>query len=245
MTLRPASFLLSFCATALCAGAAHAGPPFLTDDPAPTPYHQFEIYAFAAATDAVDDSGASGIDFNYGAAEDLQVTAVFPVEFERPAHGRTNSGAGNIELAAKYRILHQETAGVDVAIFPRLFLPSLSHLGDDHASLLLPVWVGRSGDHWSTFGGGGCALNHGHQSRNYCLAGWVVTRNVTDTLQVGAEIFHQTPDAPGQPSSTILGVGTTYDVNEHLHLLGYAGAGLSHTSETGRGTYYASLLFTF
>ena len=128
---------------------------------------------------------------------------------------------------------------------PRVFLPSGSKLGEQHASLLLPIWIGREWDHWSTFGGGGCALNRGGSSQAYCLAGWVLTRRVLPNLQLGGELFHRTADTKGGHASTILGLGTTYDLSEHLHLLGYVGAGLENAVETGRGTGYASILFTF
>jgi hypothetical protein len=52
-------------------------------------------------------------------------------------------GPGNIELAVTYRFLHQDGVGLDVTVFPRVFLPSGSNIiGDNHASsLLLPIWI--------------------------------------------------------------------------------------------------------
>ena len=187
----------------------------------------------------------SVVDFNYGATPDLQLTAVLPVSYEVPDHGHSRSGVGNIELAAKFRFLHQESFGLDVAVFPRVFLPSASDLGEQHAALLIPIWVGKDGDNWSTFGGGGCVLNRSGASRNYCLAGWAFTWRALEALQIGAEVFHQGADTKDGSASTILGFGATYDVNENLHLLGYVGAGLENTAENGRATAYASLLFTF
>lgn len=231
---------------AALAGAAWAGPPFLSDDPDPTPHQTYEIYAFASGSWTHNaEEGAFGVDFNYGGAEDLQLTATVPIEFVHEHGAGHTSGLGNIELAAKYRFLHQETAGWDVAVFPRVFLPSGSHLGEDHASLLLPVWAGREWDDWSTFGGGGCALNRGGDSQDYCIAGWALTRHFTPNLQIGGELFHQTADAKDGEPSTILGLGATYDLNDNLHLLGYVGAGLEHTDENGKGVAYTSMLFTF
>ncbi|MBV9330749.1 MAG: hypothetical protein JOZ55_04275, partial [Alphaproteobacteria bacterium] len=64
----------------LTAVAAKAGPPFLADDPEPTDFTHFEIYAFAGGTEGAGDvSGESGIDFNYGAAPGVQLTAVVPL----------------------------------------------------------------------------------------------------------------------------------------------------------------------
>lgn len=233
------------CAIALSTPAM-AGPPFMTDDPDPTPERTFEIFAFANNTTARDDaSGSVGLDFNYGAGRDLQLSATLPLSYEQARGARLSSGLGNIELAAKYRILHQDRFGWDVAVFQRVFLPSGSGLGEQHASFLLPVWIGRHGDTWSTFGGGGCALNRGGESQDYCIAGWAMTHRVAPGLQLGGELFHQSPDTKSARASTILGFGATYDANEHLHLLGYIGAGLQNASETGRASSYASLLFTF
>jgi hypothetical protein len=54
------------------------------------------------------------------------LTAALPAGFDRPAASETGFGLSNGELAAKYRLLHQDTFGLDVSIFPRVFLPSPS-----------------------------------------------------------------------------------------------------------------------
>src|SRR5882757_9218919 len=110
---------------ALLAEPAFAGPPYVSDDPQPTDYKHFEIYTFTNGTTTRDGTaGQSGIDFNYGAAPDLQLTATLPAGFDRPVRGGTNIGLSNIELAAKYRFLHQDAFGLDVSVFPRIFLPA-------------------------------------------------------------------------------------------------------------------------
>src|SRR6266852_6159035 len=142
--------------------SAIAGPPYVSDDPETTEYKHFEIYTFTSGMTARDGTvGQSGIDFNYGATPDLQLTATVPAGFDRPVGGGTSVGLSNIELAAKYRFLHQDSFGLDVSIFPRVFLPSGSNtVGDNRVSLLLPVWVQKdwSGG-WSAFGGGGCTVS--------------------------------------------------------------------------------------
>ena len=49
-----------------------------------------------------------------GGAPDLQLTAVLPIAYDEAGH----AGLGNIELAAKYKFLHQDDVGFDVSIFP-------------------------------------------------------------------------------------------------------------------------------
>ncbi len=226
---------------------AIAGPPYISDDPEPTDFQHFEIYSYSLGT-ATRGATASqaGIDFNYGAAPDLQLTATVPAGFERPAGDRTTAGLGNIELAAKYRFLHQDAFGWDVSFFPRAFLPSGSGtVGENYASLLLPVWVQKDwSKEWSTFGGGGCVIN-GQASRNYCLAGAVLTYQVLPKLQIGAELYHQSADATGTPASSSIGIGFRYDLDDTYHLLGYVNRGFENANETDQYSWFASVLVTF
>ena len=226
---------------------ALAGPPYMSDDPEPTDTKHFEIYSFSNGTATRDDiSGEAGIDFNYGAAPDLQLTATVPAGFDRPTAGGMSFGLSNIELAAKYRFLHQDSFGLDVSVFPRIFLPSASSaVGNRTASLLLPVWVQKDWTGgWSAFGGGGCVVG-GRASQNFCEAGGVVTYQILPKLQVGTELFHQTADASGTPASTSLGIGFRYDISDTYHLLGYVRRGIQNTSETDQYSWYTSVLFTF
>jgi hypothetical protein len=208
---------------------ARAGPPYVADDPEPTDYKHFEIYTFNSGTATqAGTTGATGIDFNYGAAPDLQLTATLPAGFSRPVGGPTSFGLSNIELAAKYRFLHQSDFGLDVSVFPRVFLPSGSGaVGNSFASLLLPIWVQKDWSNgWSAFGA-------------------VLTYQLLPKLQVGAELFHQTADTAGTPASTSLGLGVRYDLNDNYHLLGYVRRGIQNTNETDQYSWYASVLFTF
>ena len=240
--------LISFPILLLWAVAAPAGPPYVSDDPEPTDKGHYEIYLYTEGANArAGISGDSGIDFNYGAGEDVQLTVVVPAEYDRPEDAHSATGIGNVELAAKYRFLHKsEAGGWEVAVFPRLLLPSASeHVGDKHVALFLPLWVQRDWDEWSTFGGGGCQLNHGRESRNFCLAGWAVTHQITPALQLGVELVHQGADTREARAFTRLGAGVRYDMSENYHLLLAVGPGLENTAATGNYAWYAALLLTY
>ncbi|WP_439924925.1 transporter [Nitrobacter sp. JJSN] len=226
---------------------AIAGPPYQSDDPEPTDYRHYEIYTFNKGVRSKGDhSGASGIDFNYGAAPDLQLTATLPVGFDFPSNGRTAFGLGNIELAAKYRLLHQDRFGLDVAVFPRVFLPSGSRsIGDRQASLLLPIWVQKDWGKWSAFGGGGCQISAAGRSHDFCIYGGTLTRQVLPELQLGVEVFHQTADRADNLATTSLGIGAKYDLNQNIHLLGYAAKGIQNARTTNQYSWYTAILFTF
>jgi hypothetical protein len=133
-----------------------------------------------------------------------------------------------------------------VSAFPRVFLPSGSNaVGEQHASLSIPVWVEKDWDDWSTFGGGGCVLNHGGQSRNFCLAELALTRQVVPDLQLGAELYHQTGDSQGAYATTGVGLGARYDLTDQWHLMASTGPGIQNAADTNQYSWYAAVLLTY
>jgi hypothetical protein len=237
---------LFFLLLALLTQSALAGPPYISDDPEPTDYRHFEIYGFTTGTSTRDGTtGQAGIDFNYGALPDLQVTVVLPMGFSQPTDDVGRVGLGNIQFAAKYRFLHQDSFGLDVSLFPRVFMPSgTPTAGNANPSVLLPLWLERDWGKWSLFGGGGCAINV-DPGQDFCEAGAVVTRQVLPDLQLGLEASWQSANAEGAPSTTALGLGARYDLGEHAHLLAYVNRGVQNADATNRFSWYASMLFTF
>jgi hypothetical protein len=232
---------------ALWIPSAFAGPPYVADDPEPTDYQHFEIYTFNLGTTARGGTnGESGIDFNYGAGPNLQLTAVVPGGFNQPYGDGLAIGMSNVELAAKYRFLHQDSFGLDVSIFPRVFLPTVTNgVSENRTSLLLPIWVEKDWNGgWSAFGGGGCTVTDG-RGLNFCQAGAVLAYQVVPKLQLGTEFFYQTADAFGTPETSSIGVGVRYDLNDNYHLLGYIRRAIENTNETDQYSWYAAVLFTF
>lgn len=241
-------FAVSIAMMILMSASAVAGPPYVTDDPQPTDEGHYEIYAFTAGTTTMEGTaGQAGIDFNYGGAKNLQLTMVLPIAYDSPNHQPGVVGFGDIELAAKYKILNQETFGIDVAVFPRVFLPTNTNaaLGDKHPSYFIPLFVQKDWGNWGAFGGGGCTINRGGNSQDFCRMGLVVTRRVTPEFQLGFEVYHQTPDQKGARQSTGVGLGAIYDLSEHYHLMASAGPGIQNASLSNQASWYAALLFTY
>jgi hypothetical protein len=231
----------------LAAPTVIAGPPYATDDPETTEYRHYEAYAFTAGGSGHQGvGGVAGLDLSYGAGPDLQLTTVIPFEYDLPSDGSSVSGLGNVELAAKYRFVHQENYGWDIAIFPRIFLPSGSEaVGDRNASFLLPIWLEKDWNQWSAFGGGGCAWHRGVGAHDYCLVGLAVTRQLTPSVRMGAEVFHQTADTIDGDASTNFSLGLLYDATENFHLLASAGPGLQNLRTNDHVIWYAAVLLTY
>ncbi|WP_375393165.1 hypothetical protein [uncultured Sphingomonas sp.] len=188
---------------------AFAGPPFLTDDPEPTDLGHWEIYAplIEGAGVGRDYEGSFGAELNYGGLRNVQLTLGLPGAFAHDASGG-RIGVGDLAVSVKYRFFHDEGAGVQIAVFPGLTLPTASKgLGNGRATALLPIWAQKDIGPWSIFGGGGYAVNPGAGNRSFWTGGIAVTRDLSKRLQLGAEIDRQGPGAVGARASTSLGAG--------------------------------------
>lgn len=198
-----------------------AGQPFLTDDPEPTDPGHWEIYGpqLEAEGKGVEFSGTLGTEISYGAAPNLQISVGLPAVFDHDASG-WSWGAGDIELSAKYRFYNDEAAGLQIAVFPGLTLPTATNgKGAGHVTGLLPVWFQKDMGPWAVFGGGGYAINPGPGNRDYWTTGLAVTREMSKHLLIGVELDHQGPDVIGGHGSTSLGAGAIYQLKAPFRLL--------------------------
>ena len=233
-------------ASLLFAQAARAGPPYVTDDPEPTRTGGWENYAFVSGANTPGETaGEAGVELNYGGAKDLQLSLDLPLAFDSTHSFR--AGGGDVQASAKYRFIRQAEGSLapDVAVFPAVTLPTGAaafHTG--HASYFVPVWAQKDFGKWSVFGGGGYDMNPGAGQRNYGLFGLALTRSVGKRLNLGVEVYHETPQTTGGPALTNLGVGAIYQLTKHWALMASGGPGLQAPSRAQASTFYASLQFT-
>ncbi len=215
--------------------AANAGPPFLTDDPEPTETGHWEIYAPLLDVEGrgEDFAGSLGAEINYGLVKNVQLTVGLPAAYSHDAAG-WHWGAGDFEASLKYRFYHNEKAGVQIATFPGITLPTASNgMGADHVTALLPIWAQKDFGNWSLFGGGGYAINPGPGNRNYWTGGVALTRQLGDRLVLGIEADRQGADADDGTATTSLGIGAIYDLPGPLRLLASGGPVLDDDGSRG------------
>ncbi|MDB5365576.1 MAG: hypothetical protein JWM77_1503 [Rhodospirillales bacterium] len=241
------------CAVALVlavSAPAAAGPPFFTDDPQPPELGHFEINI---AAQGVRHSGGRegfvpGVDANYGATPDLQLHLAAGLATQKSNGQAAVYGYGDTELGAKFRFLHQEEIGWDVAAYPIVVLPSgdaRRGLGAGHTRTLLPLWVQKDFGDWSTFGGGGYWINPGAGNKNYWVAAWALLRRIDDRLSLGGELFHQTSGGADNPARSGFNVGGLLQVTDNGHLLFSAGRGLTQATATNQFSYYLGYRIEF
>jgi hypothetical protein len=249
-------------AFALVSQQALAGPPFLTDDPVPVEPGHWEINNYSTGTFV---KGASvgvlpGVDANYGAVENLQLHVQIPFAFSQWDGVSTQWGWGDVELGAKYRFLpaNEKDWWPQIGIYPMLDLPTGnadSNLGTGRTHAFLPLWIQKDFGKWTTYGGGGYEINPGPGNKNFWFLGWVLQYQITDSLALGGEVFHETaslaggPGNPGYPlgskDTTGFNFGGTYDFDKTYHLLFSLGRGLQNASATNAFSYYLALQVTF
>jgi hypothetical protein len=225
----------------LAATPVLAGPPYVTDDPQPTDTGHWEIYNFVDGDHAPGvTSGEAGFDLNYGAVKDVQLTLVLPAGYVDA--GSLDVGGGQIEAAAKFKLLHQDGFGLDLAVFPRAFIPtSGGQFGPAHVNVLLPVWAEKDFGPWQVFGGGGYQINPGPGQRSFWTGGLAVTRDITKQLNLGGEIYAHTADAVDGRDFVGLNLGAAWRLTPHWSLLAAGGPGIENARTEGQYDFYVAL----
>ncbi|HEX8963900.1 MAG TPA: hypothetical protein VF801_12935 [Rhodocyclaceae bacterium] len=216
--LRSLRFALAVGIPLLAAGAALAGPPFMTDDPEPLETGHSEGYVFSTYDKAPDGSKTTqfpAFEFNHSPADDVHLHMMVPFTSLSPTDGTDRQhGLGDVELGVKYRFVHETDSHPQVGIFPMLELPTGNNdkgLGNGRAWGTFPLWIQKSFGDWTTYGGGGRAFNSAPGMRNYNFGGWLLQRKVTDSLVLGGELFTQGPAAEDAQHATFFNLGGYYN----------------------------------
>jgi hypothetical protein len=222
--------------TMMCAQPALAGPPFLTDDPQPIDYRHSEAYLFET-TDKMGDNTATNlpaIEYNYGPAPNVHLHVVLPYSQYHPVVGSGTAGFGDIEFGVKFRFVQETATRPMIGIFPMAELATgnaAQNLGNGRTWYRLPLWIQKSWGGWTTYGGGGEAINTAPGQRDYPFGGWLIQRSFNDKFTLGGEIFSQGPTTVGAQSSTVYNIGGYWNFSPNFSLLfsnGHSFAGEYH-----------------
>jgi hypothetical protein len=219
-----------------------AGPPYITDDPEPVEYKHWEVYIASITQHSSDDFAGTlpHLELNYGVIPDVQLHLVIPNAFDSAAGETRKFGLGDIELGAKYRFLHETDAHPQIGIFPLVELPTgdaSRGLGSGHTQLFLPVWIQKSWDKFTTYGGGGYWVTPGTGNRNSWFGGWLGQYQVTKSFTPGVEVYYRTALAVDATPTAQLNFGFVWDLSENYHILASAGPSIHgpHSYQTYLG----------
>jgi len=224
-----------------------AGPPFRTDDPEPVALGHAEFYLTWMGVRSPDGQAISAplLEFNYGVLPNLQLHVVAPYAQVRPVGEVWARGYGDTEFGLKYRFIEEQEGMPQVGIFPMVEVPTGAAergLGTGHTTVYLPIWLQKSFGKWTTYGGYGWWRNPGEGQRNWTYAGWLLQREVSESLTLGGEMFRATTSTVDGRASVGYNLGAIVNLSERHHLLMSIGKNLSGPTETH---YYLGYQLTF
>ena len=236
-TLSHARHGLIVSALALASGPTLAGPPFMTDDPAPVDYKHSEFYVFSTYDKASDGktTAVPAFEYNYGVLPDTQLHIVVPFLRSAPDGAPSEYGLGDVEIGVKYRFVQETDSMPQIGIFPMAELAtgdSNKGLGNGKTWWRLPVWIQKSWGDWTTYGGGGYAINRADGQKNYPFGGWLLQKDIGEKWTLGGEIFSQGKTTVDGKTTTFLNFGGYYKFTPDFNLLFSAGHDLSGESDT-------------
>ena len=222
----PRVFSLVMCAGVSMTSPAFAGPPFVTDDPEPVPYRNWEVY-LASLGSRDERAGWTGtaphLEVNYGPLAGVQLHTIVPLAYAVPEHGKSAYGPGDVELGVKIRFLEERRWAPMLGTFPLVEVPVGSErrgLGEGTTQIFVPFWLQKSFGDFTTYGGWGVWFEP-QEGRHWWFFGWLLQRKVVEHLTLGAELYHETPKelAADGRGNTAFNAGGIVDVTDHHHIM--------------------------
>lgn len=227
----------------ICIQSNVAGPPFLTDDPEPVPYKYWEYYISSVNTfqPSVWSGTSPHFEVNYGLIRNVQVHLLVPINYMYVKHQDTKFGYADTEFGFKYCFLQETKNHPQVGIFPIFEIPTIKNdeFSNGKVKIFIPVWIQKSWDKLTTYGGAGYSINPGTGNKNPIFVGWEAQYDFSQVVTLGGELYFQSADAADSKSITALNIGGSINFSEHFHLLYSVGHNI--TNDRFFGSYIGVL----
>jgi hypothetical protein len=187
---------LCLVAVALLPLRALAGPPFDTDDPDPTEYRNYEIYA------GIDDhrdtdtltSELPFLEINYGLMPNVQFSVHFGDAEQTAPGAATAYGFEDFEAGLKMRFVQETSRSPQVSFYPQITTSTgVDGVSAGHGTLFLPFWAQKTIGKVTVFGGGGFDFDRDESGPGDWQAGIAATYPVAPDDTIGMEFTRTTP----------------------------------------------------
>lgn len=200
-----------------------AGPPFVTDDPEPPSPGGWEINIpfILERSPGKTEMDTPLFDLNYG-LPDIQLKLEFPIEIVNEDGNGTQAGAGDSLIGVKWRFFNNAQSQLQIGTYPQVLVPTGNHshgFGEGRAAFVLPLLGQKNWEKWTLYGNIGYWWQGAHETRNYFYAGAVLEREINERLELGVEVFGNSPKEHGDRSEVAFNAGGTWRMTRHLNLL--------------------------
>jgi hypothetical protein len=239
-------YAVSLCiAFVICIRTGFAGPPFNTDDPEPVPFRHWEYYIASINTFQPDlwTGTSPHFEVNYGLFRNMQVHLLVPLNYEYVRHQDTRFGYADTELGVKYCFLQETERRPQIGTFPIFEIPTVRNeeFSDGKVKAFIPVWIQKSWDKLTAYGGAGYWINPGTGNKNSTFLGGLLQYDFSEVVTLGGELYFQSADAVDSRSTFAFNLGGSINMSPRMHLI----FSLGHSLQ-GENFYssYLGLLWT-
>lgn len=210
------------------AAAAQGGPPMITDDTETVPKGHWEINTAFTIERGFDGRmfGTPLLDINYGLSKNTQLKVEIPWLVLRRNGQRGISGLGNTNIGVRWRFRDEtEKQRVAISIYPQIEFnnPTSSvrrGLVDKGPEFLMPLqWQTMIGK-FAVGGDVGYRFKRGPDEMIY---GFIVGREINNSVEVMAEIHGTGPRAKLGDSDVVYNFGSRIKLTNHANFIFSAG----------------------
>jgi hypothetical protein len=211
---------------------AETGPPFLTDDPEPVQFRHWEYYVSSMNTyqQKVWSGTLPHFEVNYGIIRNVQIHLLMPVNYNYIQHEGVKFGYADTEFGIKYCFVQETENSPQVGIFPIVQIPTAknSEFGNGRAQFFFPVWVQKSWDKLTTYGGAGYQVNPGKGNKNFLFTGYEIQYDFSPVITLGGELYYHTPGESQGKSVFAFNIGGSLNMSSKAHIIFSMGHSLAN-----------------
>ncbi len=210
---------------------ARSGPPFVTDDPETPEWHEWEINILFTWQESRDkrEMQMPLFDINYGFKPDIQLKAEFLLLYVDSAREGRQFGLGDPLVGLKWRFLEEAERRPQFAFYSQAIVPtgdSKRGLRDGKPSYLIPLVGQKSWEKWTLYGNLGYTIQTAMETPNFWYSGIVLSRDISERLKLGAELFWNSQKEAEGSSDYAFNVGGELKLSDRYLLLFSAGRSL-------------------
>jgi hypothetical protein len=220
---------------------AIASIPYLTDSADITDYKSLEVYLYSTydKETGMENFQTPVLELDWGVVPNFELDLSIPYIGFVPNNVNEVWGVGDMTTEAKYRVVKETAILPEISIAPSYVwatgTQSYSFFNPGRQSLTLPIWLQKSIGSWTVSTGGGYVLSSADDTKNYPIAGLLITYEFTKKLFLGSELFYTGPANDSAHNTMFFDAGLVYSIFKNFDLT----CGVGH-SIVGDQTLFAS-----